>query len=65
MDVTEPQSSAERTAHIGRAARYALADIRIVNGSVALIMPAVIIHASDTATAASVGFGGRVKRLAG
>jgi hypothetical protein len=105
---TTPQ---DKTARIGRAARYALAGIRIINGSLALIAPsviirrfgespaddnaaiyglrmfgirtvvigadllgledaplrralgqAVIIHASDTVTAASLGLSGRVRR---
>ena len=100
-----------RSARIGRVARYALAGIRIVNGSVALVAPsaiihrfgespaddsaaiyglrmfgirtvvigvdlvtlagaplrralgqAIIIHASDTVTAASLGLSGRVRR---
>lgn len=38
------KSQGARAARIGRAARYALAGIRIVNGSVALIAPSVIIH---------------------
>lgn len=111
MDTTKPQQPEDKTARIGRVARYALAGIRIVNGSVALITPAVIIrrfgespandnaaiyglrmfgirtvvigvdlltladaplrralgqaiiiHASDTATAASLGLSGRVRR---
>ena len=111
MDATELQHPGDKTARIGRIARYALAGIRIVNGSVALIAPsviirrfgespandnaavyglrmfgirtvvigvdllaltdaplrralgqAIIIHASDTATAASLGFSGRVRR---
>jgi hypothetical protein len=111
MDATMPQGPADKTARIGRVARYTLAGIRIVNGSVALIAPsaiirrfgespaddnaavyglrmfgirtviigvdlctlngaplrralgqAIIIHASDTATAASLGLSGRVRR---
>jgi hypothetical protein len=111
MDTTKPLRRPDKTARIGRAARYALAGIRIVNGSVALIGPsviirrfgespaddnaaiyglrtfgirtvvlgvdlldledaplrralrqAIIIHASDTATAAALGLSGRVRR---
>jgi hypothetical protein len=111
MDATELQHRGDNTARIGRIARYALAGIRIVNGSVALIAPsviirrfgespasdnaavyglrmfgirtvvigvdllaladaplrralgqAVIIHACDTATAASLALSGRVRR---
>jgi hypothetical protein len=111
VDATKPQCPEDKTARIGRVARYALAGIRIVNGSVALIAPsviirrfgespaddsaavyglrmfgirtvvigadllaltdaplrralgqAIIIHASDTATAASLGLSGRVRR---
>lgn len=111
MDATELKHPADKTARIGRIARYALAGIRIVNGSVALIAPsviirrfgessandnaavyglrmfgirtvvigvdllaltgaplrralgqAIIIHASDTATAASLGLSGQVRR---
>jgi hypothetical protein len=106
--VTSPKIS--RAVRIGRAARYALAGIRIVNGGLALAAPdviierfdekpaddnaatyglrmfgvrtvllgvdlvtltgdplrralgqAVIIHATDTATAAALGLSGRVK----
>jgi len=109
-DVTGPQCRAAKAARAGRVARYALAGIRIVNGSVALLAPsviirrfgeapaddnaaiyglrmfgirtviigvdlfalagaplhralgqAIIIHASDTATAASLGLSGRVR----
>ena len=111
VDTTKPRRPGDKTARIGRAARYALAGIRIVNGSVALIAPsaiicrfgespaddnaavyglrmfgirtvvigadlltladaplrralgqAIVIHASDTATAASLGLSGRVRR---
>ena len=111
VDATKPQCPEDKTARIGRVARYALAGIRIVNGSVALIAPsviirrfgespaddsaavyglrmfgirtvvigadlltltdaplrralgqAIIIHATDTATAASLGLSGRVRR---
>lgn len=111
MDLTGLQHPGDNTARIGRIARYALAGIRIVNGSVALIAPsviisrfgespandsaavyglrmfgirtvvigvdllaladaplrralgqAIIIHACDTATAASLGLSGRVRR---
>jgi len=111
VDATGPQGRADHTARIGRVARYTLAGIRIVNGSVALVAPsaiirrfgespaddnaavyglrmfgirtvvigvdllalagaplrralgqAIIIHASDTATAASLGLSGRVRR---
>jgi hypothetical protein len=111
VDATKPQRPEDKTARIGRVARYALAGIRIINGSVALIAPsaiicrfgespaddnaavyglrmfgirtvvigvdlldledaplrralgqAIIIHASDTATAASLGLSGRVRR---
>ncbi len=104
------QSPLDRVACVGRAARYALACIRVVNGAVALAAPgviirrfgespgddnaavyglrmfgvrtvligfdlvalsgaplrralgqAVIIHASDTATAACLGLSGRVR----
>jgi len=106
----DAQGCADRFARVGKAARYALAGIRVVNGAVALIAPgviigrfgespsddnaavyglrmfgvrtvligldlftlsgaplrqalgqAVIIHASDTATAASLGVAGRVR----
>jgi hypothetical protein len=111
VDATGPQRRPDKTACMGRVARYALAGIRIVNGSVALIAPsviihrfgespaddnaavyglrmfgirtvvigvdllalagaplrralgqAIIIHASDTVTAASLGLSGRVRR---
>ena len=111
MDATQAQRAEDKAARIGRVARYALAGIRIVNGSVALTAPsviirrfgespaddnaavyglrmfgirtvvlgvdllalsgaplrralgqAIIIHASDTATAASLGLSGRVRR---
>jgi len=107
----KPLRPENKTARIGRAARYALAGIRVINGSVALIAPsviirrfgespandqaavyglrmfgirtivigidlldledaalrralgqAIIIHATDTATAASLGLSGRVRR---
>ena len=107
----QAQRAEDKAARIGRVARYALAGIRIVNGSVALTAPsviirrfgespasdnaavyglrmfgirtvvlgvdllalsgaplrralgqAIIIHASDTATAASLGLSGRVRR---
>ena len=44
MDTAGPQRRADQTARIGRVARHALAGIRIVNGSVALIAPSVIIR---------------------
>jgi hypothetical protein len=111
VDAAGPQRRADNTVRIGRIARYALAGIRILNGSVALIAPsviirrfgespaddsaavyglrmfgirtvvigadllvldgaplrralgqAIIIHACDTATAASLGLSGRVRR---
>ena len=33
MDATEPQRGEDKTTRVGRAARYALAGIRIVSGS--------------------------------
>jgi hypothetical protein len=111
VDATQAQSAEDKDARIGQAARYALAGVRIVNGSLALIAPsviirrfgessasdnaavyglrmfgirtvvlgvdllalsgpsrrralgqAIIIHASDTATAAALGLSGRVRR---
>jgi hypothetical protein len=111
VDPTPAQRAEDQAARVGRVARYALAGIRIVNGSVALTAPsviirrfgespasdnaaiyglrmfgirtvvlgvdllalsgaplrralgqAIIIHASDTATAAALGLSGRVRR---
>ena len=44
VDTTKPRRPGDKTARIGRAARYALAGIRIVNGSVALVAPSAIIR---------------------
>jgi hypothetical protein len=44
MDPTQAQRAEDEAARIGRVARYALAGIRIVNGSVALTAPSAIIR---------------------
>ncbi len=44
VDTAKPLRPEDKTARIGRAARYALAGIRIINGSVALVAPSVIIR---------------------